>query len=186
MPNDDRMTWKPCPGCGYKPQGHTLYRRANDVCGTCRSKLDGFKRMQDAISKDGARLKRFNLESGYWSAMRDLYFGVRSDVDRGCRDGRNPSDNLQRHMYQLYQACSVDANPRAEDSGIPDYVEHWRRFHCGSREMRITIWRKLERLRRSIGRALDESYNSGFENGNDLLRNLADGKVSVDDYNQRQ
>ncbi len=191
------MTKKPCPHCG-----HSDYNRKPDsVCHDCLTKIRNWdEHVASALSKPDKVV--VNLKECYhWYPM--FYFGGRSH--------NSELDQLRKTLGEtlpaLAQECCSDVLPRSEWRAAGDTVPLFPRprieredgtafyypcsdgsggdYDAAKGVMTVRQLELLQTLWDACARFAHLAYVCGVEEGQDLLKQLSNGGMSVDDLQEQ-
>ncbi len=157
-------TTKPCPGCGEINSA----RGAKDICSGCKMLIEEAKatraRMEQKIDTG-----IFKIPYAYYTLPYIAH----------CR--REPIQNLFQELIlgvgEISSDAEYNASPLIEKSETDYGQEHRRRFPLAFRE-------HANELYKAIQHATKEAYQTGYEDGQKLLVQLARGEVSLDTYRE--
>lgn len=157
-------TRKPCPGCGLPdPQ-----REAEKVCSDCRRAIEAGKAAR-AKEEKGAR---FSIPRADWWPS----FHYRGKTAEGLSDlfGEMIHALVAKPKFVRYAGERI---PRSGQDGGHSWWE----------PIMVTkvAGDLVDRVDQAVRKALDEAFVQGFEEGNNLLAQLAAGAVTNDAFNDR-
>lgn len=172
-------TRKPCPGCG-----RIVTREADSVCTECRFKLDGLTALLAAIEADDSCEIVIGPERNY-------------AVDGFYEEGPLPialHDRLKASLHQIFKVSSI-LSPRhqtryweflipgmaAGDPKRPMMPMHddWK----APAVVPTGFQAAMVELDLAIAEAFVSVYNAGLARGSNLLVSLADGEITLDEFN---
>lgn len=184
---EPKMTRKPCPGCGKTSQH---LRTANTVCYGCRTLIEEAKTRRSEILAIGGiepvSIPKDNHQCpGYSPPEQRRLKETEQHMDE-LRDAmvalgrilgwKAPQGNWTPEERRLYRHKEFG---RYGKWGSP-YGEHSKRFLVESEVIDAMV-----RLDNAIQRGLDHSFYEGKHRGQSLMRGLASGEFTVDDFNER-
>lgn len=160
-----RGSSKPCPGCGKVKLG----RATKEVCRDCRFLLDRAIWLEEALSKmgDDEIVVAFGDHS-HWNEYIYSHSGA----------GRNLMDDFQR----VARAGSRQATTLIAEFELLGKVEGGGHSYA---IMLRPLAEAVRDLRVAVSEALEKEYSKGKADGHNLLMRLADGDLSVNDFDKR-
>jgi len=160
------MTRKPCPGCGEV----NPYRKPDKICDACHNRLLLADKLQAEMEK---------VEHGETLA----YLGERSYWNQRIRfdDSDNSLRSLLHQLLMLTKRHQVERSPYAP-TGILGKIDQ-----AGSVGIiiRKDIAETITALRNQIDASLNDAYRDGFHDGHKLLMRLAEGNISVNEFEDK-
>ena len=181
-------TRKPCPGCGEVDR----YRAADEVCQTCRDKLDRIAKIEaDAEQLRATVANTLNSETkprgvyvpekGYGMAGLDsrlsdspeylafaaatveMLKALTAPLDRGRIDEWHNNGSVPSHNEYRHSRSQDEICIEITDAGVQATRDWWRAWAALSQAL----------------------YGAGVEDGRDLLGQLAAGEMTVTQVNDR-
>lgn len=169
----------PWPCCGKECE-EWPGRLKNRICDECKRLI--------TIGKDAVRRHEAgSMEPYRWTGRHYAWTGYALGVSMAF-DGRN---RLQRAMWSLVSELAIDAHDErgmgAERGPVLDaQKDSYGRFEFSTRvKMTPHLRGLLNDLDVAIRAALTDVHQAGIEQGRSALVQLADGKMTLDDFDRR-
>ena len=179
-------TTKPCPGCGDVCGG----RKADEVCGQCKHDLYEAKQ-QAAYAAARAKLGE--------STYAIPWFWPHISIHAGGSSGHHLGDKLQKALLAVLLAGGqLDA--RGDD--VPGHRTYSGHIHDnsifpegdarirksegrrGSIFLKDVLATAIAALDQVIREVIEVVYQAGLEEGQDVIRGLASGEFTVEEFNR--
>lgn len=153
---------QPCPGCGEVVYG----RAVKDVCRKCEILLERAGWMEEQLSKlDGDEIVVSFGKRPHWNEF----------IYTHSSTGRNLSDILQR-LANAGSRSTLTCNAEFNLLGKIEYSGG--KYVVMSRDLAEAV----RDLRVAVQDALKLEYEQGKKDGQNLLKQLADGDIAVNDF----
>lgn len=169
-------TYKPCHGCG---QGHR-YRAVSEVCGDCKAALRAGRAVTNEAQASDEKGVLFRLTKEWPS-----FYIPSSDPETG-RKLREAFEKLARASLKAVRSKKDPYSQGVE--ALPPEGDTVRYF--STHDAKATLWTGPRRVAAAITeldlavrKALMLSREIGEEEGSDLLRQIAGGKLSIGELN---
>jgi hypothetical protein len=156
---------KPCPGCG-RP-GHPL----DGVCATCRDTLETATRQRNTLQSRHATYRMYRLPPG------DDYFpslGLPQEADRAVRAALAAALTA---LTDRSEFLGVPFPPPKDGTPYLLPVESW--YEGLPVPLTPDQAAAVRALVPALRKALRDAYNLGLQRGQNLLRQLAAGDVTI-------
>jgi hypothetical protein len=166
-------TRKPCPGCGKDAR-----RSTGSVCDECVNLIRLGRAVQEERRRkeDGPHLYRLTREwPGFYRAPATLMRAFEELARASLRPCRIPVKPYDESVWEL--PASDPKHGVNYFSTYDERAEVW----AGTTRLGMAI----ERLDREVRGALSEAYRQGEEDGQNLLRQIAGGAVSVAELTEK-
>ena len=165
------------PCCGEPPESD-YGRPKGEICQECRRLIDIGRATLERESAAGRKQYEWALRHYWWPE----YYGPFDFEDEGTRRG------LARAMYDLIESVIVRIEEHTWGKKVPKLLdcEGTRSRYDGTGLVSIdtTVRDRLNELDRRIRSALAETYRCGKTKGQNVLRQLAAGEVSLKDFDE--
>ena len=176
-------TKKPCHGCGSK-----WLHEVGTLCESCKDELEKARKILADQFINQSDIKIYHLSEAYYNNPRFLIPSTSMEYNDGFED------KLRRAFYHLIEILSNRIYGDEYQAIIEEYpaliktrMRHNQVDGCSSWirrfKMNKNIRKKLNSLFHLTNGAVNESYKRGFRDGSSILKQLANGDVSIEDYN---
>ncbi len=166
-----RGTQKPCSGCG-----ETKKRNVKEVCNNCKTLIQDGKRYRDEIEKlkNQSDMIKVQIPTSY-STNFPIYYPKTGKVKEGIGTLlvdlanlllKNPTDDINKIELGLFRK-SV-------------YYDRFDHMNTGYMVKQVAL--RLHALHFTIQSALDHVEENAIKYGRNLLKQLATGKISTNDF----
>jgi hypothetical protein len=163
---------KPCPGCGEINSS----RKSTEVCRDCREKLDLYGELNKEFEKTTLDKITFKIgEQAHWNR----YF----PVNYPRYEDRAIGQNLRDVIFNVCIAGSIRVS--RDGWGNAPHIMSSKTHHGGAvlRASSQEFFDSIQNLMEVVQRAVDLSYEAGRQDGQRFLVDIAEGKKSIQDYN---
>lgn len=174
------QTRKPCPACG-EAKG---WRDSNGICEDCKRLIEDGKTYRDLMAKKIAAKNKYELRivpsetiSYCWPRPYVAVYVAKEECEK-IRDTFAViallfKEDLARSSGKHY-------------SNVPALINQQRNDHdrCFKALFPKGTPVKLQELFDSIETALKATYKAGIQEGSNILRQLAEGKITVEKFNE--
>lgn len=174
--NGGKGTKGPCHGCGEKPGWGT--REDGRVCKTCREKLEAYNEIQERLTERKSKNTFYRVPSywpGYYLHHRELH------VDR----------DLGKKMGALVHALVEEVPTNRWHGGTAESVvkrpEQWASSDDGNNVIAELTPEAVEAIRAldvGIYEAIDTAYRNGLDYGQNLLKQLSTGDMTMGQFTE--
>ncbi len=168
-------TKKPCPGCGQTDP----YRRSDQVCSSCAGKLAQFDGLKVALAKatgEGDKVMVTFSKTPWWNQ----YIPV---PELQSFDEDSLSSRLRQAFCNLALAGAIPPADYAHRDqawrilGSPSAWEYW--------FMDARLANAIQELHELMKPVVEGAFQAGQADGEQFIRGLADGRVSIAAYDDR-
>lgn len=166
---------KPCPGC----QGTDSIRKSADtVCNDCARLLQLAK---DRLAEDAAR------DTGEITVLtKERYYALPACYPAEGSIEHDNHDRLKKALHSLIWSLSRPCREHSNEEHleVPTWTDSSRDWGI-YRTMRRDQAEMIVALDAAIRAAVDDVSASAYEKGRNLLMSIAEGRVSMDEMNER-
>jgi len=177
---------KPCPAC--KGTDHARPDAAS-ICYKCQGELEAARKI---LAIEAARVAKTSEVSWFHT----LRFKMWSWWPKICLE--DCESDIQEELQKAFVDLTATISQETDRKAMPENVNYWRLpLPYGGRHQQsrneheriiITIpletAQALDRLFNAVSLAVEACQEAGFHRGHDLLRGLANGSMSIKEYNQ--
>ena len=158
---------KPCPGCKKIKLG----RSANDVCDDCAQLLHKAEWMEKELSPSDNEIVISFAKRSHWNKY----------LFTKAKTGQNLMDIFQR----IAEAGSQKTTSQSTEFQLLGKIDGWRSSSDTTyRTMSKLLAEAVQDLRIAVEQALELEYKQGKKDGHNMLIRLADGDLSINDFNK--
>lgn len=171
-------TRKPCPGCGRSES--YPFRDKDRICNNCKKLINEALEHQEVLKSITGKMKIRVGERYYWNAG---YY-------EGDLSNSHLQDKLLKIMVKLINESSEKDYADSYGWQAPKVLKRLSDLNERNEEKEgRLIERRLFGLLRGLDRlirlALDRSYQNGKREGSSLIRMLASGQITIDEFQKK-
>jgi hypothetical protein len=172
-------TYKPCPGCGEK-----TYRAATSVCDGCKELLRLGRAVQESgIPKEDGALYRLTSEWPhlYYPSDSDSSPELRKDLTACFLALAQASLRRAKTRVKPYDKQVIELPPKSQANYFSTYDED-ASVLTGSPK----VAKAIIALDGAVREAVMDAYHSGERSGQNLLKQIAGGNVTIAQLTEAQ
>lgn len=170
---------KPCPGCGKVVDT----RRGTEVCYLCQIKLESYPNLQK-------ELERINADKIYFKIGSQPHWNRYFLVNYAGWDNKDIASNLREAIFNVCMAGSTKADKGDWTSGLPHIMSNKSTPYSSgggdiARASSQEFFDSIQSLMEIVQKAVNVSYEAGQNDGGRFMVDIAEGKKSIQDYEDK-